>query len=240
MTQKKLITEGVFFPEPLPKGSKGTKLKEAFFYSQKNNLNPDGTANMSPRNSEAGKEWGRFNQCFISSTVACYNQIASKALSEGYKLEISGSPLLSEFDVLLALSFPNAKEWPEPNRYLWENHQKLVSQVFSKSFPDAPFEIRFKQVKDKKTAKKEITDSIKRGFQAWLGIKQSNGVGHIISVIGEENGGFYVCDPAGDIREGYHKEGNIDGRDIFYDKDLIDKLITNESHYMIFKLGKEN
>lgn len=233
-TTKKLITEGIFFPEPLPKKTKGTKLKTAFFYSQKNNLNPDGSPNMSPRKSEAGQTWGRFNQCFISSTVACYNQIANEMISEGHTPEISGSPFLSEFDVLLSLSFPNAKEWPEPNRYLWENHRRLVTTCFEKAFPNTLFKFQFKRATSDKIVKADIVRSIRDGFQAWLGIRQDNGIGHIISVIGEENGGFYICDPAGDIRKGYHTEGNVDGRDIFYESSLIDKLITGESHYMIF------
>lgn len=225
------MVEGCFEPS---KVEGHTKLKHAYYYSQKNNRNPDGSENMSAKGTLAVSKWGRFNQCFISTTTAVHNQIVHTLIDKGFK-SVNSAPYLDEFATLLTLSFPG-KDWPEPNRYLFDNHRKLVENSIKSSFPGLNFEIKFDTIKKDYITK--IKENIEAGFQPWLSVKTFSGSGHLLSPIGvnKEMNGLWMCDPAGDIRKNYSSLTNIGGRDIFYDKDILSKIVVADRVLMCFKL----
>jgi len=225
-----MIEEGKF---KLSKKENTVSLEEAFYYSQKNNLNPDGSPNMSKAGTDSAKKYGRFNQCFISTTTACQNQIVSSLLKKGFKSYIP-NPHIDERATLLALLGPNAELWPDPDRFLWENHKKFVTANLTAIFPGINFELKFQLVDN--SYRKIIKTSLEAGFQGWISIKTQSGSGHLISFIRESENGIWACDPAGSYLKGYGNLANTDGRDVFYDNETLKKMLIQDRIIMTFRL----
>jgi hypothetical protein len=230
MIDKPVLQEGKF--KPVQQEGK-LKLKEAYFYLQKNNRNPDGSDNMSKAGTESAKKYGRFNQCFVSTTTACQNQIVDALIKKGFKPS-NPNLYIDERATLLTLLGSNKDLWPKPDRFLWENHRKFVETNIKALFPGLGFELAFQLAGS--NYRKVIRKSIENGFQAWLSIKTPSGSGHLISVIGESDEGIDVCDPAGNYHKGYGDLANVDGRDVFYDNETLKKMIIQDRIVMTFKI----
>jgi hypothetical protein len=208
-------------------------LKDRFHESQIDNFNPDGSSNMS-----WSKTWGRFNQCFISSSTMslkqCFTRIRDKGLVEEKGTKGIFVDEIAYMAILLARVNKDGDAWKNNDgRYWWKNHCDLLNQLTDDFFKsELPGEwVWHKQSLDK------IIEVLKSNYQPIVGIYIGDyyrgGEGHVTTVVGwreTDNGeflGLIFNDPAGNlIKKGSYKNaGNLDGKEVFYPKEVLNKIL---------------
>ncbi|TGK10399.1 hypothetical protein [Leptospira stimsonii] len=205
-------------------------LSEAWFYNQKNNVNPDGTPNMIWT-----KEWRRFNDCFISSNTAFTNQLIDCLIRSGHQYIKSGR--VDELAVKLRVGEFNSGDTFENNkRFFWENHKKFINQVLSEAFPASRPIPYVDYSKIGLSSLNKIAISIHLGRQPMIGIHLGKDGGHIITILGyrtDETGkivGLWVADPAGVYTEGYSKP--LDGFMSYLPASVFKDIFRTDTHMM--------
>jgi hypothetical protein len=217
-------------------------LKDRSYEFQQNNFNPNGTSNM-----VWTKDFGRFNQCFISSSTMSLKQCFVRLRSKNVIEEIGTKGIFIDetayMAILLSKLNPDGDSWKDNNgRFWWANHCDLLNQLtddfFSQSLPG-------KWVWHKHSIDSILT-VLKSNYQPIVGIDISKyyrgGKGHVTTIVGwreSDNGeflGFIFNDPAGNLitKNSYTKAGLLDGKEVFYPKDILNNIL-GKGQIMYFK-----
>lgn len=222
--------------------SKTFVLKDHFYEFQQDNFNPDGTSNM-----VRTKEWGRFNQCFISSAVMSFNQCLTRLRSKGIEpidgFKTSYIDEIAYMATLLSNLNKDNSAWNDnQGRYQWTEHCKLLNTLIQNSFKKkVPGKWIFHRHGGNHNV---IINVIKTNYQPIVGINikhhHGSGSGHVITVVGwkeDDDGkvlGLIVNDPAGNILKGYRNAKETDGKEAFYPLNELKYMLLN-GHIMYFK-----
>lgn len=216
-------------------------LKDRAYETQTNNFNPDGTSNM-----VRTKAFGRFNQCFISSSAMALRQVVIRLRENGLE-ENPGSigTFIDEHAYLASmLSKLNNGDASVDNdeRYWWQKHCELLNDL-TQGFFKSP--VNGKWVWHKHDVNK-IIEVIKTKYQPIVGIYIGDyyrgGGGHIVTAVGwreDDNGkflGLIINDPAGNLlaKKSYTGAGLLDGQEVFYSKEVLNKLLgKNQMMYFL-------
>jgi hypothetical protein len=211
-------------------------LKDNIWFSQKDNLNPDGTSNM-----KWSSKWKRFNQCFISSGSATYNQVCQRLLT---KHNIKKKHVwIDEFAYLISIiSFANgggAVKDDNDKRFDWAFQTKFLNTI------TPPHLQKLGEWKNTSFDEEHFKASVRAGFQCVMGIwikdYYANGNGHVISGIGwseNEKGvleGIFVNDPAGNILSKKSYYADESGKEIFLNKSMFPKIFKNTRQIIYFE-----
>lgn len=195
-------------------------LEYGWYYWQKNNRNPDGTDNM-----KWSKEWGRFNQCFISTTTACGNALLDWLEAKGEKRKTTG--YFHEFSTLIVLE-------DKGERFLWSTHRDFINENLEAAFPGKKYRVNFSTI-TRGNMDQKIKRAIDEGRQPWLGIKFGQDSGHLSPVIGYREKddrivGLWLADPAGVLTKGYNLE--LDGFMSYIPESMFDSILRGNRQFM--------
>lgn len=217
-------------------------LKDHKYEFQQDNRNPDSTENML-----FNKKYGRFNQCFISSSVMAFNQaltrLRSKDLvkSDGFKKSFMDE--LSYLASLLSRLNNGDPGKDNEGRFFWDEHCKHLNLLTQGSFKSkVPGEWKWGR-----SSLERIIAILKSNYQPIVGIWikdfWTTGKGHVTTVVGwreDEKGkvvGLFFNDPAGNlIKKGSYKNANeTDGKEVFYPVSIFNKIFPkNEPRHMLW------
>ena len=211
-------------------------LSDNIWLSQKDNYNPNGTSNMT-----WSKTWKRFNQCFISSGTATYNQVCQRLIK---KHNLKQKHIwVDEFAYLVSiLNFSGVKDptvQDNDKRFDWDFQTKFLNTITPKNLQ------KLGEWKNTNFDQNHFKKSIRDGFQCVMGIwikdYYPNGNGHVISGIGwseDEKGvleGIFVNDPAGNILSKKSYYANESGKEIFLEKNMFPKIFKNTRQIIYFE-----
>lgn len=222
-------------------------LKDNVYESQKNNLNPDGSSNMT-----FTKEYRRFNQCFISSATASFNQVQARLDRMGLPRGTSG--LMDEWAYLISfLSWLNPKKKDgttdhlndNPDRYLWAKHCEYLNFLMKNSYKGKKLPGIWKT---HASSVGEIVSVLKSEFQPVVGIWIKNfyptGSGHVTCACGyslnekEELVGLIFNDPAGQLTSKNSYKDMVSGEEVFYSKSIFPKIFQSGRQMLYFELTR--
>lgn len=222
-----------FYKENIKQGD--TILPELWFYNQKNNVNPDGSDNM-----DASKIWGRFNQCFISSSTGYMNALCSWKDRQGHKRLRNST--MDELAYMLVIT--NHKHGvttkDNPDRFVWQRHVDLINETLHGAFEN-PGEVSFQKLNTKNL--NLIVDQIEKGiqplFSLYIGKYLRGAKGHIVTcggvrVLKKKLEGIYLLDPAGDLLSENSYRDAIPGFMIYIPKEHFPKIFP-ENHILVYK-----
>ncbi|MDI7183606.1 hypothetical protein [Leptospira santarosai] len=205
-------------------------LSEAYHYTQKDNVNIDGTPNM-----VWTKEWRRFNQCFISSGTAFVNKLIDNLIRSGLEYKKSGR--VDELAYLIGVGKYKQGDTVENNRrFFWNNHRDYINQVLAEAFPDASSIPRVDYSKVGINSLNKLAIAIHLERQPMFGIHLGKGGGHILTAVGYRTdsagkvAGLWVSDPAGVYTEGYSKP--LDGFMSLLPREVFKDVFRTDSHLM--------
>lgn len=217
-------------------------LRDHQYEFQQDNTNPDGSSNM-----VWTKEFGRFNDCFISKGTAANRQwltrLRSKNLvrNEGFQKSFIDE---RAYKAALLSKLNGGDAWKDnPDRYLWQEHCDFQNLLLEGSFKEKlPGKVKWG-----KASVDKIIEVLKSNYQPIVGIwiqdYWKTGKGHITCVVGwqeDENGkvtGLFFNDPAGNLlaKNSYKNAGPLDGKEVFYPIEVFPKIFRNERQMMWFE-----
>ncbi|UML83041.1 hypothetical protein FH587_04160 (plasmid) [Leptospira interrogans] len=227
-----MIQEGL---RKIEKGNYGlTKndyvISEAWHYSQKNNVNIDGSSNMN-----FTKEWRRFNQCFVSSGNAFVNKLIDNLIKSGLEYKASGR--VDELAYLIRVGEYKSGDTVENNkRFFWEQHRKIINQVLAEAFPNVTPVPKVDYTKVGINSLNRLAYGILLERQPMLGIHLGKGGGHIITAVGYRTNdqgkiiGLWISDPAGVYTKGYSKD--LDGFMSYLPETVFPDIFRTDTHMM--------
>lgn len=216
------------------------EIPNPFHYTQKDNVNLDGSPNMIKNAS-----WGRFNQCFIAANSATTNQNIFTFDSLGFKRNTNG--YVDEKAYLIALTDDIVKgDWAnlqkymnviQKERFFWARHESLMNQFFSAYEKKISYRTSLLG-----TDWSPIIRALSEGFQVTISLNQreiNGSEGHIVGVSGGEFINkmpvwLRIEDPAGDLSkiDGY-KNDRYTGKSVIYNRNIITKVFKpGQSHFM--------
>ncbi|TGK36213.1 hypothetical protein EHQ12_04035 [Leptospira gomenensis] len=205
-------------------------LKQAWHFTQKNNVNPDGTPNM-----VWSSGWRRFNDCFISSDAGFTNQLLDVLIESGYRFKNTGR--VDELAVKMCVGeYKTGDTFENNKRFFWENHRKFINKILADGFPDADPILRVDYKKIGLRSLNQLVTPIHFGRQVLVGIHLGQNGGHIITVLGyrvDDKGkiiGLWVSDPAGVYTEGYSKA--LDGFMSYLPEGVFKDIFREDTHMM--------
>ncbi|WP_078123998.1 hypothetical protein [Leptospira alexanderi] len=205
-------------------------LEEAWHYTQKNNVNIDGSSNMIYT-----KEWRRFNHCFVSSGPAFLNKLIDTLIDNGLEYRASGR--VDELAYLVRVGeYKQGDTFENNKRFFWENHRNLVNQILDGAFSNAKPIPRVDYLKVGMSSLNKLAIPIHLGIQPMLGIHLGEHGGHIITVIGYRTNnsgkiiGLWVSDPAGVYTQGYSKP--LDGFMSYLPESVFKDIFRTDTHMM--------
>ncbi|EMO53919.1 hypothetical protein [Leptospira noguchii] len=205
-------------------------LSEAYHYTQKDNVNIDGTPNM-----VWTKEWRRFNLCFISSGVAFVNKLIDNLIKSGLEYKKSGR--VDELAYLIGVGKYKQGDTAENNRrFFWNNHRDYINQVLAEAFPDATPVPRVDYNKVGINSLNRLAYGILLERQPMFGIHLGKDGGHIITAVGYRTNdlgkiiGLWVSDPAGVYTKGYSKD--LDGFMSYLPEKVFPDIFRTDTHMM--------
>lgn len=222
--------------------SKDYILKDNIHNSQKDNLNPDGSSNMT-----WSKKYKRFNQCFISSATSAYNQTMTRILTKNPKIKrkFSGNGFINEFtylQVLLSNLNKNGSALEDNDaRYNWAEHEKFLNRLFGNGNFEKPPGIWIHEPWNLNKCIQVIKDGYQPIASIYIKKFYSNGAGHVITVVGwreNEKGvieGLFINDPAGNLLSGKSYYDPAPGKEVFYPASIFKDIFSKNNQLLYFK-----
>lgn len=212
-------------------------LSDNVYLDQRDNLNPDGTSNM-----VWSKTWARFNQCFISSATATYNQVCQRLIKKN-NLKITHTPI-DELSYLKGIlkSLNGGKDATSDNdkRFHWDVQTRYLNNIT----PAAISELGTWVYCDFEEAayKKSIRSGLQCILNIWIKDYYPSGNGHVVSGVGwcdtdtdDKMDGIFINDPAGNILAKKSYYSNESGKEIFLEKSMFKKIFINKRQMIFFE-----
>lgn len=212
-------------------------ISDNIWLSQKDNLNPDGTSNMT-----WSKNWKRFNQCFISSATATFNQVCQRIIKKN-KLDFKFTPMDELTYLTSILKTANGNKTPtEDNdkRFDWEFQTKFLNLITSK--PIAELGTWVNCSFEEEAYKRSIRSGLQCVIGIWIKDYYPSGNGHVVSGVGwcdtdtdDKMDGIFINDPAGNIlaKKSYYSDES--GKEIFLEKSIFKKIFINKRQMIFFE-----
>ncbi len=215
-------------------------ISDNVWLSQKDNKNPDGTDNMT-----WSKKWARFNQCFIASATATYNQVCKRIVQKN-KLDYKFQEM-DEFNYLTSIlkdansvnGKPGASDKDNDKRFDWAFQTKFLNKITPKPIADLGTWVNCSF--EEEAFKRSIRSGLQCVMGIWIKDYYPSGNGHVVSGIGwsEDDAGalqgIFINDPAGNIlaKKSYYAEEK--GKEIYLEKAIFKKIFVNKRQMIFFE-----